>query len=131
MLVPLLFEIVLGMCVYLPIWSSDTFFLYHIFIKNFLSVSGLLSNGEIAQDYASTGVGLLAGSCIFLLTVVWGSCVIAGSQQFEHDSGFGISHSSNSAHKSLKELLNGLLHLTLFEAYIIFIIAIKLHIELY
>ncbi|KAK7244214.1 hypothetical protein RIF29_39033 [Crotalaria pallida] len=73
-----------------------------------LLVSGLLGNGEIAQEYAFTGVGLLAGSSILLLTVVWGSCVIAGSQEFEHDSGSSrISHGSNSAHNSINALLTG------------------------
>ncbi|XP_061348954.1 sodium/calcium exchanger NCL1-like [Gastrolobium bilobum] len=63
-----------------------------------LLVSGLLGNREIAQEYAYTGVGLLAGSSILLLTVVWGSCVITGSQEFD---------GSNLAHKSLKALLTG------------------------
>ncbi|RDY04255.1 Sodium/calcium exchanger NCL2, partial [Mucuna pruriens] len=66
-------------------------------------VSGLVSNEEAAQEYAFSGVGLLAGSSILLLTVVWGSCVIAGSQEFdEHDSPASIS-----SHKSLKALFTG------------------------
>ncbi|XP_027342945.1 sodium/calcium exchanger NCL1-like [Abrus precatorius] len=67
-----------------------------------LLVSGLVSSREIAQEYGFTGVGLLAGSSILLLTVVWGSCVIAGSQEFVHDS-----LRSNSVHRSLKVLLTG------------------------
>ncbi|XP_027927782.1 sodium/calcium exchanger NCL-like [Vigna unguiculata] len=45
-----------------------------------LVVTGLSSDKEIAQESASTGVGLLAGSSILLLTVVWGTCVIIGKK---------------------------------------------------
>ncbi|KAK7272569.1 hypothetical protein RJT34_29247 [Clitoria ternatea] len=67
-----------------------------------LLVSGVVSNGEIAQEYAFTGVGLLAGSSILLLTIVWGSCVVAGSQELEDHS-----RGSNSACQSLKALFTG------------------------
>ncbi|KAK4486670.1 hypothetical protein RD792_006728 [Penstemon davidsonii] len=54
-----------------------------IFLINFLfPASGLLSNEEIAQECVLTGVGLLAGSTILLLTVLWGTCVILGAQKF-------------------------------------------------
>ncbi|XP_047168145.1 sodium/calcium exchanger NCL-like [Vigna umbellata] len=59
-----------------------------------LVVTGLSSDKEIAQEYASTGVGLLAGSSILLLTVVWGTCVIIGKQKLINDSNFDGSHSS-------------------------------------
>ncbi|CAL0326527.1 unnamed protein product [Lupinus luteus] len=72
-----------------------------------LLVSGLLSNGEVAQEYAFTGVGLLAGSSIMLLTLVWGSCVIAGKQEFQHQSRSRIYQGSSSAQKSIKTLFNG------------------------
>ncbi|WVZ01029.1 hypothetical protein V8G54_027098 [Vigna mungo] len=62
-----------------------------------LLVSGLVSNREIAEEYGMTGIGLLAGSSILLLTVVWGSCVIVGRQQFQH-----YSSASNSHHKTVK-----------------------------
>ncbi|KAK9269027.1 hypothetical protein L1049_000795 [Liquidambar formosana] len=41
-------------------------------------VSGLSGSIETAQDQVSVGVGLLAGSTITLLTIVWGSCVVVG-----------------------------------------------------
>ncbi|XP_024967254.1 sodium/calcium exchanger NCL1-like [Cynara cardunculus var. scolymus] len=45
-------------------------------------VSGLVASKEEAQEYVKTGVGLLTGSTIFLLTLLWGTCVIVGSQKF-------------------------------------------------
>lgn len=45
-------------------------------------VSGLVASKEEAQEYVITGVGLLTGSTIFLLTLLWGTCVIVGSQKF-------------------------------------------------
>ncbi|KAI3702805.1 hypothetical protein L6452_28557 [Arctium lappa] len=45
-------------------------------------VSGLVTSKEEAQEYVITGVGLLTGSTIFLLTLLWGTCVIVGSQKF-------------------------------------------------
>ncbi|CAA0816020.1 Transcription factor TCP4 [Striga hermonthica] len=47
-----------------------------------LLASGLSSNDETAQECVLTGVGLLAGSSILLLTLIWGTCVIIGSQNF-------------------------------------------------
>ncbi|XP_059302148.1 sodium/calcium exchanger NCL1-like [Lycium ferocissimum] len=46
-----------------------------------LLASGLLNSKEVAQEYVLTGVGLLAGSTILLLTLIWGTCVFVGSQQ--------------------------------------------------
>ncbi|KAK7335102.1 hypothetical protein VNO80_26873 [Phaseolus coccineus] len=69
-----------------------------------LLVSGLVSNKETAKEYAFSGIGLLAGSSILLLTVVWGSCVIVGNQEFEHHS-----PPSNSHHKTIKTFFTGLL----------------------
>ncbi|MED6207776.1 hypothetical protein PIB30_038782 [Stylosanthes scabra] len=60
-----------------------------------LVVTGLSSDKESAQEYASTGVGLLAGSSILLLTVVWGTCVIIGKQKLKHDSDSDATHSSS------------------------------------
>ncbi|XP_027926738.1 sodium/calcium exchanger NCL2-like isoform X1 [Vigna unguiculata] len=67
-----------------------------------LLVCGVVSNREIAEEYAMTGIGLLAGSSILLLTVVWGSCVIVGRQEFEHHS-----PAANSHHKTLKAFFTG------------------------
>ncbi|KAJ1442431.1 hypothetical protein SESBI_00790 [Sesbania bispinosa] len=69
-----------------------------------LLVTGLSSGKESAQEYASTGVGLLAGSSILLLTVVWGSCVIVGRQNLTNDS----SGSNNSLSGKIKESLTGM-----------------------
>ncbi|XP_024965485.1 sodium/calcium exchanger NCL-like [Cynara cardunculus var. scolymus] len=41
-------------------------------------VSGLSGTVEVAQEQVSVGMGLLAGSTVMLLTVIWGSCVIVG-----------------------------------------------------
>ncbi|KAL0399441.1 UNVERIFIED_CONTAM: Sodium/calcium exchanger NCL2 [Sesamum radiatum] len=47
-----------------------------------LLASGLLNSKEVAQECVLTGVGLLAGSSILLLTLLWGTCVILGTQEF-------------------------------------------------
>ncbi|KAD6794508.1 hypothetical protein E3N88_05404 [Mikania micrantha] len=52
-----------------------------------LLVSGLSNSKDVAQEYVLTGVGLLAGSAILLLSVIWGTCVIIGSQKFSSQSG--------------------------------------------
>ncbi|KAL1299589.1 hypothetical protein AAHE18_18G121500 [Arachis hypogaea] len=67
-----------------------------------LVVTGLSSDKESAQEYASTGVGLLAGSSILLLTVVWGTCVIIGKQKLKLDSD---SDATNSSCGGIKESL--------------------------
>ncbi|GAB4846527.1 hypothetical protein Ancab_025532 [Ancistrocladus abbreviatus] len=41
-------------------------------------VSGLSGTKKTAQSKVSVGMGLLAGSTVMLLTVIWGSCVIVG-----------------------------------------------------
>ncbi|XP_045801277.1 sodium/calcium exchanger NCL-like [Trifolium pratense] len=69
-----------------------------------LLVTGLSSDKESAQEYASTGVGLLAGSSILLLTVVWGTCVIVGKQSLKNDS---ISVTSYSSTERIKQSLIG------------------------
>jgi len=71
----------------------------------FFSVTGLSSDKEIAQESASTGVGLLAGSSILLLTVVWGTCVIIGKKKLINDSSFDGSHSSR---RGITKSLTGL-----------------------
>ncbi|KAL9145823.1 hypothetical protein ABFS82_13G068900 [Erythranthe guttata] len=60
-----------------------------------LLVSGLLNNKEVAQECVLTGVGLLAGSSILLLTLVWGTCVILGSQHFPNSSQSSDSTNQN------------------------------------
>ncbi|KAL4022498.1 hypothetical protein IC575_016232 [Cucumis melo] len=41
-------------------------------------VSGLAGSAEVAQSQVSVGMGLLAGSTVMLLTLIWGTCVIVG-----------------------------------------------------
>ncbi|OIW06082.1 hypothetical protein TanjilG_29838 [Lupinus angustifolius] len=69
-----------------------------------LLVTGLNSDKESAQEYASSGVGLLAGSSILLLTVVWGTCVIIGSQNLNDDHN---PSGSKRPKLSIKESLTG------------------------
>ncbi|XP_075498148.1 sodium/calcium exchanger NCL2-like [Primulina tabacum] len=47
-----------------------------------LLASGLSSSEELAGEFVLTGVGLLAGSTILLLTVIWGTCILLSSQYF-------------------------------------------------
>ncbi|KAF3442447.1 hypothetical protein FNV43_RR16363 [Rhamnella rubrinervis] len=46
-------------------------------------VSGLSGTTETAQSQVSVGMGLLAGSTVMLLTVIWGSCVVVGKCDIE------------------------------------------------
>ncbi|KAL8512234.1 hypothetical protein ACS0TY_018619 [Phlomoides rotata] len=46
-------------------------------------VSGLSGSPETAQSQVSVGMGLLAGSTVMLLTVIWGSCVLVGKCDLE------------------------------------------------
>ncbi|KAK7818674.1 sodium/calcium exchanger ncl [Quercus suber] len=72
-----------------------------------LLASGLLNTKETAEEYVSTGVGLLAGSSIFLLTILWGTCVIASSPDYSNSSQF--SSSPQTSRQRLHTLLTGLL----------------------
>ncbi|KAM7530622.1 hypothetical protein LguiB_034032 [Lonicera macranthoides] len=64
-----------------------------------LTVSGLWSSTKDEQAQAALGMGLIAGTSVMLLTLVWGSCVLFGS--------FDLSNSSPSTdiqHNTLKTL---------------------------
>ncbi|KAI3860943.1 hypothetical protein MKX03_001390 [Papaver bracteatum] len=41
-------------------------------------VSGISGTKEVAQEQVLVGMGLLAGSTVMLLTLLWGSCVVLG-----------------------------------------------------
>jgi hypothetical protein len=41
-------------------------------------VSGLGGSQAEAQEQVLVGMGLVAGSCVLLLTALWGSCLIVG-----------------------------------------------------
>lgn len=47
-------------------------------------VSGLSGTAETAQSQVSVGIGLLAGSTVMLLTVIWGCCVLVGKCDIEN-----------------------------------------------
>ncbi|PIN16029.1 hypothetical protein CDL12_11325 [Handroanthus impetiginosus] len=47
-------------------------------------VSGLSGSTETAQSQVSVGMGLLAGSTVMLLTVIWGICVVVGKCDIEN-----------------------------------------------
>ncbi|XP_011083284.1 uncharacterized protein LOC105165819 [Sesamum indicum] len=68
-----------------------------------LLASGLSSSDEIAQECVLTGVGLLAGSSILLLTIIWGTCIILGSQSFS--SHLHSNLSDNKRYNPLERLL--------------------------
>ncbi|URE09925.1 calcium-binding EF hand family protein [Musa troglodytarum] len=49
-------------------------------------VSGLSGSRETAQNQVLIGMGLLAGSTVMLLTVLWGSCIIVGKCDLSDNS---------------------------------------------
>lgn len=49
-------------------------------------VSGISGTKEVAQSQVLIGMGLLAGSTVMLLTVLWGSCVVVGKCDLTEDS---------------------------------------------
>ncbi|CAN6561022.1 unnamed protein product [Malus baccata var. baccata] len=69
-----------------------------------LLASGFFNSKEIAQEYVYTGVGLLAGSSILSLTILWGTCVIVSRQEFSNNLSSKASNDSNSSSFSWKRL---------------------------
>lgn len=69
-------------------------------------VSGLSGSTETAQDQVSVGMGLLAGSTVMLLTIIWGSCIILGKCDIHNSiaidnqdtKGFSLVGTSHSRH---------------------------------
>ncbi|GJN19446.1 hypothetical protein PR202_gb06725 [Eleusine coracana subsp. coracana] len=49
-------------------------------------VSGLAGTKEVAQSQVLIGMGLLAGSTVMLLTLLWGSCVVVGKCDLAENS---------------------------------------------
>ncbi|KAF5943872.1 hypothetical protein HYC85_017949 [Camellia sinensis] len=45
----------------------------------FVSMSGLVASADTAEEQAVMSMGLLAGSAVMLLTLIWGSCVAFGN----------------------------------------------------
>lgn len=50
------------------------------------TVSGLSGSKETAQSQVLIGMGLLAGSTVFLVTLLWGTCVVVGKSDLSEDS---------------------------------------------
>ncbi|PWA81966.1 sodium/calcium exchanger family protein / calcium-binding EF hand family protein [Artemisia annua] len=46
-------------------------------------VSGISGSVEVAQEQVSVGMGLLAGSTVMLITVIWGTCINVGKCDIE------------------------------------------------
>lgn len=74
----------------------------------FFPASGLLNSEEVAQEYVVTGVGLLAGSSILLLTLLWGTCVLLGSSELRDGMEPNTSNSNSSNKFSWKKFLSSL-----------------------
>ncbi|KAA8526785.1 hypothetical protein F0562_008986 [Nyssa sinensis] len=74
-----------------------------------LLASGLSNTKETAQEYVLTGVGLLAGSTILLLTVLWGTCVVVGSRDFPNSSQSNSLNDSNPRRNSFQKLLSSVI----------------------
>ncbi|PRQ31082.1 putative sodium/calcium exchanger membrane region, EF-hand domain pair [Rosa chinensis] len=49
-------------------------------------VSGLSGSTETAQSQVSVGIGLLAGSTVLVLSLIWGSCVVVGKCDIENST---------------------------------------------
>jgi Ca2+/Na+ antiporter len=50
------------------------------------TVSGLSGSKETAQSQILIGMGLLAGSTVLLLTILWGTCIIVGKSDLSENS---------------------------------------------
>lgn len=48
-------------------------------------MSGLSGSTETAQSQVSVGMGLLAGSTVMLLTLVWGTCIVVGKCDLQNN----------------------------------------------
>ncbi|KAK9674490.1 hypothetical protein RND81_12G236100 [Saponaria officinalis] len=58
--------------------SNGSELLLEILGPGIVGVSGISGSPAEAQDQVSVGMGLLAGSTVMLLTVIWGTCVLVG-----------------------------------------------------
>ncbi|XP_017246342.1 sodium/calcium exchanger NCL1 [Daucus carota subsp. sativus] len=74
-----------------------------------LLVTGLFSSDEGAQENVLTGVGMVAGSTIFNLTLLWGTCLFLGRQVFVNKTNsIPVSDpSAESQQKKPPSLLSG------------------------
>lgn len=51
-----------------------------------------MTNKEKAQEYVVTGAGLLAGSSVLLLTLLWGVCFLCGRKEFHVKRGSEVKN---------------------------------------
>jgi len=75
-------------------------------------VSGLSGSKETAQSQVLIGMGLLAGSTVFLLTLLWGTCVVVAKTDLSENStsidsqdtkGFNLTKSGVSTDKQTSD----------------------------
>ncbi|XXG77293.1 hypothetical protein AAC387_Pa08g1473 [Persea americana] len=59
-----------------------------VLICSLRAISGLSRSKETAQKQVLIGMGLLAGSTIMLLTLLWGSCVVVGKCDMVNSTSF-------------------------------------------
>jgi hypothetical protein len=59
--------------------------MHNVFVFS-IPVSGLSGSKEVAQSQVLIGMGLLAGSTVMLLTILWGSCVVVGKCDLSENS---------------------------------------------
>ncbi|CAI0441010.1 unnamed protein product [Linum tenue] len=55
-----------------------------------IMVSGLSGSVETAQSQVSVGMGLLAGSTVMLLTLIWGTCILVGKCDIRESDSIAI-----------------------------------------
>lgn len=77
------FSLVFFFLVVKPQWLAAGS-LFHLF--SLLAASGLAQNKEAAQARIENGVGTLAGSTVFYLTLQWGICVLLGRTKITKES---------------------------------------------
>ncbi|KAF3333288.1 Sodium/calcium exchanger protein [Carex littledalei] len=75
-------------------------------------VSGLSGSKETAQSQVLIGMGLLAGSTVFLLTLLWGTCIVVAKTDLSENStsidsqdtkGFNLTKSGVSTDKQTSD----------------------------
>ena len=60
-------------------------FFFFFVLGYYFAVSGLSGDAATAQSQVSVGMGLLAGSTVMLLTVIWGTCTVVGKCDLRDD----------------------------------------------
>ena len=68
-----------------PVWIVNWI---QVSIFSLVAVSGLSKSTETTQKKVQIGMGLLAGSTIMLLTLLWGSCIAVGKCNLVNSTSF-------------------------------------------